>query len=239
MALDVDTVSKMMNDKKSAAEIAAAGGVSKNSVLRFVKKHGLGPWPLGNHSTPRPMPDDFVSLAPTMFRDDAIKHWRCSTVTIGRWYKEAGVKPFMGRRAKVSRETLRAKVDAMPIGKIAEDLGVSRGTVTRMMRKAGIERKTPVAPPKPTSYAIKKPMGSPLAPTNHYQRDMTPEGLAADCLQRDRWTVFRCNEDGKPSVGGKHWIVGKAGPIDKAELFERADRAARRMGEPAIWRSAY
>lgn len=67
-------------------------------------------------------------------------------------------------------------------------------------------------------------------PNDRPQRDMSPAGQAADYL-RQFGPVYRCDERGIATVGGKFWRRGGSLPLTDAELIERADFNRRREAE--------
>jgi len=117
---------------------------------------------------------------------------------------------------------------------IAAHYGISRSTASRMQERAGVVPNVPTKvrvkatsqskPAKPAQFV----RNYSAAPVDRPQRDMSPAGLAQEILQRDRWTVFRCNADGRPNISGKFWLCGRVVCSDQ-ELIERAARAERRM----------
>jgi len=115
---------------------------------------------------------------------------------------------------------------------IAAHYGISRSTAGRMQERAGVVPNVPTKVRAKVALKAAKPAqfvrNYSAAPVDRPQRDMSPAGLAQEILQRDRWTVFRCNAEGRADVAGRFWLCGRVICTD-AELIERADRAARRM----------
>jgi len=146
--------------------------------------------------------------------------------------------PWLSKPAAVARFPIPDDFVTFAPGKTQQQLathyGVSRTLAARWQRRAGVTpnpttRATPVppkapAPAKPAQFV----RNYSAAPVDRPQRDMSPAGLAQEILQRDRWTVFRCNAEGRADVAGRFWLCGRVICTDD-ELIERADRAARRM----------
>lgn len=231
-------VRKLVAAGESASAIGALYNASKKATLGFVEKHNLGPWPI---IRTRSLPEDFLTEATKLARDAAKRRWGCSNDTLARWYAETGIVAAKRASTRINATPDKiAKVTGLNIKEAAETLGINRKAAGRMMREAGLweGRKTKENAQKPVTdnaWKFRKPAGAPPMPMNFYVRDMSPTGLAKDCLQRDRWTVFRCDLHGHPMADGLFWKCGNAICTD-GELLNRADRAARRMGEVVTWR---
>lgn len=232
-------IKRMVSEGKKAEEVGAVYGVSRKVVAAYVARHNLGPWCI---SRDRVLPSDFVATASGLTRLEAKQKWGCSNDTLSRWYKETGLTARARKTTLIKApDDLRDRVGGMNIKDASSKLGINRAAAARIMREAGLWDGRTVAAPKPAPeptdnrWKFRKPAGGPPMPVNFYTRDMSPTGLAKDCLQRDRWTVFRCDLHGHPMADGLFWKCGNAICTD-GELLDRADRAARRMGEVVTWR---
>lgn len=230
-------VRKLVAAGESASSIGALYNASKKATLGFVERHALGPWPI---IRTRPLPDDFLTEAPKLARDAAKRRWGCSNDTLARWYSETGITAAKRASTRINATPDKiAMVTGLNIKEAAETLGINRKAAGRIMREAGLweGRAVKAEKPAPTDnrWKFRKPAGAPPVPTNYYIRDVSAEGLAQACLQRDRWTVYRCDQNGNQDRNGDMWFCGGK-PRTPAELLDRADRAAAKMGEVVTWR---
>ena len=113
---------------------------------------------------------------------------------------------------------------------LAEHFGVSRPLVRRWTRILGLVRPNTA---KVTRYAQDRARAAPKLMTHHKAtavevwRDNSAAGEAQRILQGDKWVVYRCDETGRQSQGGKLWRCGEKIVTD-AELIERAGRVSAR-----------
>lgn len=225
MQLTPENVKTLMSQGKTASEIGALIGVSKQSILRYVVSRKLGPWPYLTRE--RPVPDDFSSKIVGMYAKEALEYWRCSTKTLARWMKETGLRHLSERRAKFTHEELQKAYNGS-IKDMAKTLGIDRGAASRYLRAAGIVRDIPPVPKatKPAKKHIGTHSDNFAMKNNIYakpQRDMSPVGQAVEFL-RTLGPVSRCDESGKIIETGKFWRRGGTYPLTNEDVIERASR---------------
>lgn len=79
----------------------------------------------GVFSTLRPVPDDFIALAPKTYLKNAAKFWRASGNTIFRWELETGVLCQRKVYARVKTKGKSALLAGMRDGYIGTEFPVS------------------------------------------------------------------------------------------------------------------
>jgi len=227
MQLTPEYVAKMIADGKSAAEIGERFGKSKKAILRYALRHNLGPWKtvrVGNNK--RDVPEDFVAITATMTRKDALRHWKCSTITFSRWMKQTGAKTINapGRASRITKEALESAYNGS-ISDTAKALGIDRDTASRHLRKHGIVRD--LQPEPKTNSPVKRKTGDGFIikqqPHQRPQRDLSAIGQAVEFL-RTLGPVSRCDESGKIIETGKFWRRGSAYPLSNDDIIDRASR---------------
>jgi len=158
---------------------------------------------------------------------NAAKHY-----ALGEWASNKG-----GRPTDTIPDDFAEKWATMTIRDLMVVYSRSFNTITKWTRKLNLKRpRRAVAKPQTVSFIRQAPSEKRRfvkdryanAPTNTHQRDMSAAGIAADVLRRDRWAVYRCNEAGHQSIGGKFWRCGRVVVTD-AELIERAARIERKL----------
>jgi len=120
---------------------------------------------------------------------------------------------------------------------LAARFGCSPRLIRSWAVRAGLpSKRLPPAPAKPKpfvrGYAPPKLVAHHKATMTEVWRDPTAAGEAQRILQGDKWVVYRCDENGRQSQGGKLWRCGRMIVTD-AELIERAGRVSARNLEKA------
>jgi predicted DNA-binding protein (UPF0251 family) len=219
MPFDIEVVRELVKSGKSAAEVSQIIGEPRTSVWRYVDKNDLGPWIFSRQYDLKPVPDDFVEKAGSMTGKDAQAYWRCSKATASRWYKQTGIKPAPRKSTMiVIPQSELAKVEGMKIADAAKKLGVSVGVASRAMKNMPRAARPKMArstvsqkPANRRATTHNKPQGTPPAPINRYQRDMSLVGQAADFLR----------PLGPISREGDKWRRGST-LLTSEEIIERA-----------------
>jgi len=217
---------------------------STPTLQRWIEETGVVRPVLKGGRVKRDVPADFAQMSETHSNTELMAHYACGSEMLYRWRKESGAK----RRDKMIIPDDFAEVwQGKGVLQLAAHYKRNHSTISAWIKKLGLVRprgrtltqqaarpiaaskavKTPVSPSCAPSRFI-KPDAFRTAPVDRVQRDMSPAGLAADTLRRDRWTVFRCDEKGKASPDGTMWMCGRV-LCTADELIERAERAARRM----------
>lgn len=233
MELTSEYVAEMIADGKSAAEIGEPFGKSKKAILRYALRHNLGPWKtvrVGNNK--RDVPEGFVAITATMTRKDALRHWKCSTITFSRWMKQTGAKTINapGRTSRIAKDALEAAYNGS-ISDTAKALGIDRDTASRHLRKHGIIRDVPQTKPKKAQKTHIKDSNNFAMKNVAYvrpQRDLSVIGQAVEFL-RTLGPVSRCDESGKIIETGKFWRRGNAYPLTNNDVIERASSLGWRL----------
>lgn len=190
----------------------------------------------------RRMPDDFTTIAPTVTRSAARRHWRTGWKTIDRWYEEAGIAPgsvqiqndpppadFKALAPTMTRRGLcrHYKAGGKRIDRWLKETGVDFKRLTQS-EAAGIRWKD-----KPRKNKPKRPTFVPalLKGPTIPPPDTSPDGLAAEHLRK--WCpVYRCDDNGRPNPKGGFWRFGNT--ILTPE--EVKQRAIRKGWSPDEWR---
>jgi hypothetical protein len=102
----------------------------------------------------------------------------------------------------------------LPMKRLREHYGRSESTIKAWCREANVKPRGAKPGPKSTN----KPWASPDRPC----RDWSQAGQAAEYLRRFG-PVYRCNDTGMPSQGGRFWNRGGYILTD-ADLIARAER---------------
>lgn len=118
------------------------------------------------------------------------------------------------------------------VAQVCAHYGCGVGVASAWLRSSGVERyRAKSSTPKPAKP--KKPKASLSAMGQAKQtlfidvREDTPASRAADVMRGERWIVYRCNDVGAASQGGKLWRLGRLVVTD-AEMIERAERVSMR-----------
>lgn len=106
---------------------------------------------------------------------------------------------------------------------LAQHYGHCIATINNWVKHLGLKRVRAKAPPKPVSsmtWAANR--SHERVTTQRHLRDTSKVGEAVDYLRR-YGPVWRCNDRGGASIGGKFWRRGSA-ILTNAEVIERAER---------------
>lgn len=204
-------------------------------------------------ATQEPVPADFAEVATGQTIRAMRVHYQRGFPTVKRWFAEAGVevaqRSYDRHKRRPMPDDFRAIFSDMSIMVLRKHYSASARTITRWIAEAGQvrragnqKRKAPAVKAAPkrerqpnvvVQSAKRAPVMVSHKPNNpasatRVQRDMSAAGQAADVLRRDRWVVFRADENRRQSATGQFWVCGKA-LLTSAELIERAERAERRM----------
>lgn len=151
----------------------------------------------------RPIPDDFAEVAPTLTVGQAVERFKVNVQRLYKWERATGVQC---RRAH--RESRGGRKPRVPAAR----------KVREPARKKAVEFVRAAPPPHKVHTARATSLRD-----HGPQRDMSRAGQAADFLKKYA-PVYRCNDVGAQSIGGKFWRYGNSLPLTDAELVERATR---------------
>lgn len=219
----------MVAEGRSSAQIGMHFGKTKKTIVEAVSRYGLGPWqsrsgvPAGN----MPPPADFDEL----FHNNSVMALRqiCgrSGVTIARWIRERGLSRPAGWRQPLEQAPsyfADAVKRGSTIAQLKEMTGKGGAVVRRWRTEALADM---VVKPQPRKLpALGHSVTRLTTPSRGYGEE------AATFMQRDGWIVYRCTTEGRQSIGGKFWRLGRLVVTD-AELVERAERKG---FTPNAWR---
>ena len=204
-------------------------GVSQRIMVRWRKEAGIRTH-ASKKRPPRPLPADFLEIAPTLSYAAAEKRWKAGAIQIRTWYRDAGIGPARATRWKPIPEGFAEIAPTMRLYDLARRYEVQPETVRRWCYRLQIEpmRRRPKSEPfkrqtKPKTRKL--PLrGVMVLPTlsRMPERDSSREGQAADHLRR-YCAVYRCTETGAADQKGKFWRVGNAVKTG-AELIAQAER---------------
>lgn len=184
---------------------------------------------------PRPVPDDFTTIAPTMAISKLVDRYQTGQNVVRRWIAETGVQP--AKRPK-SIPPMRPKIPApadfcevaptMMVAEMVRHYGRYERVIKRWLKEAGISAKPrePRTPPR----KIRVTGGMRLTVPGQNISNIRTQSIydeAAGVIQRERFAVYRCDERGRADFKGAFWRVGTA-VLTPAELLERAERYRRR-----------
>lgn len=174
----------------------------------------------------RPVPDDFLQVAPGKTQNWLKQHYRTSTKCVVRWQNETGVEKSKGtppppKPKREAPEDLAEVARSRYLHEIIKYYRTSEKVLRRWMRETGIKPGKRLA--KNTLERAGQPWVSKL--TDMRQKNIYDE--AADELRRHRWIVYRCTHKGVYARKGGYWRVGQI-VCTPEELLERADRARRK-----------
>lgn len=97
---------------------------------------------------PRPIPEDFAALAPTMFEDDLRRHYAVGSVALRRWINDAGIKTLGSQPAPIP-EGFAEAAKTCSRAKLGEMFGLGRKGVASLLERLGIEAATYTTPATP------------------------------------------------------------------------------------------
>lgn len=187
-----------------------------------------------------------VSISPEKFQE--MRDWIAEGETLGTIAARVGVGKstalriitkhqlgaLTGKKRKNGAERIPIPdnfADLWPTATVivlAARFGCSPRLIRSWAVRAGLPSKRP--PPAPVKvkpfvrgYAPPKLVAHHKATMTEVWRDPSRAGEAQRILQGDKWVVYRCDETGRQSQGGKLWRCGRLIVTD-AELIERAER---------------
>lgn len=135
---------------------------------------------------------------------------------LGPWIAKPGSKP--GDTTHIP-DDFAARYATSSIKALAAHYGRSTATVSTWCKRLGLSR--PVGlPVKPKPRIVHHRYLT--APVDRAYVDTSLVGRAADYLRRFG-PVYRCNAEGRPSIGGRFWRRGGGGVLTDAEIIERAE----------------
>lgn len=174
----------------------------------------------------RPVPDDFLQVAPGKTQSWLKKHYRTSIKAVVRWQNETGVEKCKGPPPppKPRREVpddLAEVARTRYLHEIIKYYRTSEKVLRRWMKETGIQ------PGKRLVMNTLERAGQPWASKLTDMRQKTIYDDAADELRRHRWIVYRCTHKGVYARKGDYWRVGQV-ICTPDELLERAERARRK-----------
>jgi predicted transcriptional regulator/DNA-binding phage protein len=134
-----------VEEGRSAAQIAASAGVSEQSVLRYLHRHGIEVRPVASGLevvfTPEYLRREYVEAQRSL--SDIGREHGVSGETVRKWLVRHGISRRTTIAAPgISRELLEQRylVEQRSIASIASELGVSATTVTKHLGRHGIVR---------------------------------------------------------------------------------------------------
>lgn len=174
-----------------------------------------------------PMPADFAARADGVPNRTLMAHYGVSLGVIGRWRREAGVRPASGGKGRpfvtaAMPDGFALVAPTMTIKQLRERYGRCKTVIERWLAEAGVTARKP----------LDRHIGNyPLQLTKRVHRDESRAGLAAEFLRRFG-PVYRCRSTGEASIGGSHWNRGGF-VLTGDELIYRAERLG---WNPEAWR---
>lgn len=180
-----------------------------------------------------PFPANIDELLARMSDKALAAELGCAKSTIHRMRKERGVymlhefKGSGGKALKPMPADFASRADGMTLGEICVAFDCSVQTARRWRKEAGLgPAKTGYAPGTAIVRRARQPANHPWrskkAPVDRAYVDTSLVGRAADYLRRFG-PVYRCNDEGRPSIGGRFWRRGGGGVLTDAEIVERAE----------------
>lgn len=178
------------------------------------------------HNQLRPVPDDFLEVAPGKPQNWLKQYYRTSLKCVIRWQQETGVMKCTGSLPppKPKREVpddLAEVARSRYLHEIVKYYRTSEKVLRRWMKETGIK------PGKRLSANLLERAGQPWVSKLTDMRQKNIYDDAADELRRHRWIVYRCTHKGVYARKGDYWRVGQI-VCTPDELLERADRARRK-----------
>jgi hypothetical protein len=193
----------------------------------------------------RPMPEDFMELAPTLHLSEALRHWSVGERALRRWYAEAGIVPaaydHTHKRRRLGApppDDFRDVAPTLYIRELMHHYRRGEKVIIRWLKESGV-RSRPVdrvaqaraaranKPSKPQTFERQQP--PPRARRIVYtgpkpkplpERDWSLHGQAADHLRRIA-PVYRCWATGAFNLKGDHYRFGNV-ILTPDELLQRA-----------------
>jgi hypothetical protein len=134
----------------------------------------------------RPLPDDFLAVAPTITVNAACARWSATHETVKRWLKDAGIARF-----EVSQCQMPADFPAVasePSRELAERFGVAITTIHNWRAKLGVPhppmRRQPRAQAEPVVRKFTPRRGRPQPVTSVPMLGCTNTDMAAQYLRK-------------------------------------------------------
>ncbi len=180
----------------------------------------------------RPIPEGFAEVVNDFTIKQLCVKFGAGRETVIRWLAECPVKRTLMKGGKDIVE-MPADFPVVQAGRTVMELcahyGRNKHVVRRWLADLGISRSEVRRAKRVVKIVTPTRSVHPItAPLDKTQRDVSPAGIAADDLRRDRWVVYRCDPDGRANPAGTHWMCGRV-ILTSDELMERAERARRRM----------
>lgn len=178
----------------------------------------------------KPVPADFAEKAATMCAMKLADHYRCGRLTMNRWIAETGIQPAAPVRFRPVPADFATLAPNMTKVDLARHYGCARETVRRWLKESGVQSLVfdrvppPVNPPRRLGNVVPTRGKSGLF---HGVKVSSIYDEAAATLQRERWVVYRSDEDGKANGSGRFWRMGNL-VVTPDELLRRAARYERR-----------
>lgn len=142
-----ETIQALMAKGRSARQIAAAIGLSRQTVWRAVRLFELGPWLTAPGLVPTPTPPDFADRLRTMFQRQLAAHYGVSRSQIRRWIEREGLASV--RAAATAAEPKkrcgraappRLPTPHRPITQISRDMSAVGQAVDHLRRFGAVYR---------------------------------------------------------------------------------------------------
>ena len=183
----------------------------------------------------RTLPDDFMTVAPTMAIKDLQRHYATNHRTIKRWFRQSGAQhcnPHKHTQEVPADFADNAKV--LTITQLRKHYGGGHKKIERWLNLLGIEPLRAVHPgPKkradtpqrhrPATHNINRMGTSYIGIVDRGIRTRSIHDEAADVLRRERWVVYRSTDKGRADHKGEFWRVGNT-VLTPDELLQRAER---------------
>lgn len=211
-----------ISDRSTRCRPCARSRVGKNQLgkKRGPQKHKKKP--------PQPAPEGFVEIAGMQSIKQLCEAFGKGPKVIIRWRRENGITAFRPTPTKLLPkpriaipEDFEETARRMTANALKDHYRRSGNTILRWIAETGV---TPPAGARKLVQFIRPANNKQY--TGDYRED-SEAGRAQYDLQRDGWTVYRCNDTGRQSQGGKFWRCGR-NIVTDAELIERAERCRRK-----------
>ena len=241
----LDQFHGLLLDGYTRQEACAIMGIRTTSIPSMIRRlrqiHGEHGVLVPRHKSDprpeklRPIPDDFVALAPTLSKQAALKHWSVAFATLQRWEQETGsmCQRYL-RPMRQPPENWAGLCAEHTTAELIRILKMDRKVINRIASETGISPKPYKAPTRPDarkaarSITVRPNLGQ-MGMTRGFHGDNRVKSLwddAADTLRAERWAVYRCLPSGRYCATGDLWRVGNV-VLTPDELLRRADKYRR------------
>ena len=178
------------------------------------------------HNQLRPVPADFLQVAPGKPQNWLKQHYRTSLKCVVRWQKETGVERCNGgppppKARRPVPDDFAEIARTRYFNDLIKHYRTGQNVVRRWIKESGVQ------PGKKLAANLLERAGQPWVSKLTDMRQKTIYDDAADELRRNRWIVYRCTHKGVYSKKGDYWRVGNI-VCTPDELLQRADRARRK-----------